>query len=78
MENLASKMIQRCNAMKPEEYAHMLAQIPADKWAALSEDESSIVAIGRTMEEALSAAAEKGVAEPILVKSPEKWVQMVY
>ncbi len=64
--------------MKPEEYAHMLAETPPNQWVALSEDESRIVATGRTMEEAVSAAAANGVEEPILIKNPNKWGHMVY
>ena len=59
--------------MSPEEYARMLAAAPADSWIALSEDESKVVGSGPTMEEAVSAAAKHGVAEPILIKAPKEW-----
>ena len=59
--------------MKPEEYAHMLAQAPRNGWIALSEDESQVVGSGSTVEEAVSAAANRGVEEPVLVKSPKEW-----
>ena len=77
MLGAASKMIQRSELMKPEEYARMLAQAPRDGWIALSEDESRIVGSGSTMEEAVSAAANQGVDEPVLVKSPKEWGQKV-
>jgi hypothetical protein len=77
MLGTASKMVQRQEAMKPEEYARMLSQAPRDGWIALSEDESRIVGSGSTMEEAVSAAAKQGVEEPVLVKSPREWGQKV-
>jgi hypothetical protein len=73
MASAASKMVQRLNTMKPEEYAHMLAQAPLDQWVALSEDESAIVGVGVTMEDAASAAAKRGVEEPVLIKTPKEW-----
>ena len=59
--------------LSPEEYARMLAVAPANSWIALSEDESEVVGSGTTMEEAVSAAAKQGVAEPILIKAPKEW-----
>ncbi len=59
--------------MSPEEYARMLASAPPDGWIALSEDESRVVGSGPTMEEAVSAAAKHGVAEPVLIKAPREW-----
>jgi hypothetical protein len=56
-----------------EEYVRMLAEAPRDRWIALSEDESRVVGVGITMEEAVSAAAKNGVEEPVLIKSPEQW-----
>ncbi len=66
-------MAQRLETMKPEDYARMLAQAPRDGWIALSEDETKVVGCGVTMEQAISEAAEHGVDEPILVKSPKEW-----
>ena len=73
MAGVATKMAQRSEMMKPEEYARMLADAPRDGWIALSEDESRVVGSGSTMEEAVSAAAKQGVGEPILVKTPKEW-----
>jgi hypothetical protein len=61
----------------PEQYVSMLKEAPRDKWLALSEDESRIVGVGDTMEEAVSAAAKSGVEEPVLIKSPLEWGQRV-
>ncbi len=56
-----------------ENYVKMLAEAPRNKWIALSDDESRIVGIGDSMEDAVSAAAEKGIREPVLLKSPIQW-----
>jgi hypothetical protein len=77
MLGAASKMCKRSDAMKPEEYARMLADAPRDGWIALSEDESRVVGSGSSMEEAVSAAAKRGVEEPVLLKSPIEWGQKV-
>lgn len=63
--------------MKPEEYARMLAEAPRDKWIALSEDESRIVGVGDTMEEAASKAREHGVADAVLTLTPNEWAPTV-
>jgi len=70
-------MIQGREIMKPEDYVQMLAECPRDAWIALSEDESRIVGSGSTMEEAVAAAAKQGVEEPVLIKSPREWGQIV-
>jgi hypothetical protein len=60
-----------------QEMAQILAQAPPDSWVALSEDESRIVGVGRTMEEAVLKAAEMGVEDPVLTITPKKWTPMV-
>jgi hypothetical protein len=63
--------------MKPEEYVRMLAEAPRNRWIALSEDESRIVAVGDTMEEATLKAEERGVSDPILALTPNEWNPVV-
>lgn len=77
MTMAASKMVMRSNTMKPEEYARMLAEAPRDKWIAMSEDESRIVGVGDTMEEAASKAQEHGVADPVLTLTPNEWTPLI-
>jgi hypothetical protein len=77
MTMAASKMVKRFNTMEIEEYVRMLAEAPRDKWIAMSEDESRIVGIGDTMEEAVSKAEERGVADPILMLTPNEWGPVV-
>lgn len=54
--------------------AEVLRAAPPDSWIALSEDESRIVATGATYEEAVRKSEEAGVGEPILIKTPHKWL----
>ena len=54
-------------------FSSLLSTAPRDKWIALSEDETRIVGVGDTMEDAVSAASAAGVEEPILFKTPLQW-----
>jgi hypothetical protein len=40
----------------------------------LSEDETRIVAVGSTYDEAVKNSERAGVSEPILVKTPKSWL----
>ena len=49
-----------------------LKKAPPDSWVAFSEDDDTkIVAVGATYEEALSKAQSAGVADPVLAKTPK-------
>jgi hypothetical protein len=50
-----------------------LRSAPADSWVALAEDESRIVSVGKTYEEAVAASAAAGVSDPVIVKTPTVW-----
>jgi hypothetical protein len=51
-----------------------LRSAPLDSWVALSEDESKLVAVGATFEEAVKKSDEAGVADPVLIKTPKGWL----
>lgn len=51
-----------------------LRSAPRDKWIALSEDESKIVAVGSTYAEAVQNSELAGVSDPILMKVPKVWM----
>jgi hypothetical protein len=51
-----------------------LRSAPLDSWIALSEDETKIVAVGSTYDEAVKNSERAGVSEPILVKTPKSWL----
>ncbi len=52
----------------------ILKQAPLDSWIALSEDESRIVAVGSSYEEAVQKSESAGVSDPVLVKTPKSWL----
>ena len=64
-------------ATNPQDRLRVLEGAPLDRWIALSEDESHIVADGASFEEAAARAEEKGVSDPILIKTPEDWTPRV-
>jgi len=64
--------------MNSEDRLKALASAPLDKWVALSEDETRIVAEGDSFEEAASQAEKNGVSDPILVKTPQDWTPRVF
>ncbi len=47
-----------------------------DSWVALDQDESVIVAVGSTYEEAVERSEAKGVTDPVLVKTPKAWLRL--
>ena len=52
----------------------LLSKAPLDSWIALSEDETKIVAVGATYEEAARKSELAGVSDPILLKTPKVWL----
>jgi len=50
-----------------------LKSAPLDSWIALSEDETKIVAVGSSYEEAVKKSESAGVSDPVLVKTPKAW-----
>ena len=51
----------------------LLNSAPADKWIALSHDETRIVAEGNTFAEVAEAAERAGESDPVLIQVPENW-----
>ena len=51
-----------------------LKSAPLNSWVALSEDESTIVAVGTSYEEAVAKSENAGVSDPVLVKTPKSWL----
>ena len=50
-----------------------LQAAPLDSWIALSEDETKIVAVGSSYDEAVEKSESAGVSDPVLVKTPKAW-----
>lgn len=63
--------------MTPEARIEALRNAPRNGWAAFSEDEERLVAYGATYDEVVKKAEENGVTEPVLVKVPPTWNDMV-
>ena len=54
-----------------------LRDAPLDSWVVLSEDESRIVATGKTFDDAAAKAEATGVSDPVVIKTPENWTTRV-
>jgi hypothetical protein len=52
----------------------LLKSAPLDRWIALSEDESKIVAIGDSHSEVVSKSESAGVSDPVVMKTPKRWL----
>lgn len=63
--------------MAKEERLKILRESPPNSWVAFSEDESRLVGRGSTYAEAVAAAEERGVSDPVLLKTPDDWAPMV-
>jgi hypothetical protein len=61
---------------KPSARVDALRSAPLDSWVALSSDESSIVAVGKTYAEAVRLSELAGVDDPVLIKTPKKWLPL--
>lgn len=61
--------------MSPENKSRLelLRTAPLNKWIALSEDESRIVAIGDTFGEVSEQSDMAGYSDPLILKTPEAW-----
>ena len=63
--------------MSPEDRIAALKNAPQNGWAAFSEDEERLVAYGSTYDEVVRKSEENGVAEPVVVKVPPAWNDLV-
>ena len=50
-----------------------LKSAPLDSWVALSEDQTRIVAVASSYDEAVKKSECAGVSDPVLVKTPKAW-----
>lgn len=50
-----------------------LRSAPLDSWVALSEDETKIIAVGKTYEEAARKSEKAGVEDPLILRTPPSW-----
>jgi len=64
--------------MLTDERVRILRDAAPNSWLALSEDEERLVATASTYEDAVSLAAQKGVDDPVLIKTPGGWLPQVF
>jgi hypothetical protein len=50
-----------------------LRAAPLDSWIALSADETKIVAVGASYDEAVKRSESAGESDPVIVKIPKVW-----
>jgi hypothetical protein len=55
--------------------ATALREAPRDRWVALAPDETHIIADGGTFAEVCANAEAVGVADPIIVKLSDAWIE---
>lgn len=63
--------------MTPKSRIEALMQAPRNGWAAFSEDEATLVAYGTTYDEVVKKSEENGVNDPVIVKVPDTWNDLV-
>jgi len=63
--------------MSREERAKTLRDAEPNSWIALSGDESKVVGKGSTYREAVDRARENGEEDPLLIKTPEAWNDLI-
>ena len=64
--------------MSPENEIRLelLRSAPLNRWIALSEDESSIVAVGETYREVSELSDLAGISDPLILKTPQEWAPL--
>jgi len=63
--------------MSPQERIKILREVPKDSWVVFSEDETKFLGYGSTYEEAVMEAEKQGESEPVVVKTPENWIERI-
>lgn len=59
-----------------EKRLNTLRNAPLDSWVALTDDETAIVAVGRTYKEAADKSEAVGCSDPVIVKTPPAWIPL--
>jgi hypothetical protein len=64
--------------MSLSERVKILKQAKPNSWIALSSDESKLLATSESYAEAVKIAEAAGETEPVLIRTPDTWVDRVY
>jgi hypothetical protein len=59
--------------MSPESRIKILREAKPGTWVAFSQDESRVVAYGKSYDDAVKAAAEAGENDPVITLVPTDW-----
>jgi hypothetical protein len=64
--------------MSPENTIRLalLRSAPLDKWIALSEDETKIIAVGDNYQQVVERSEASGELDPIILKTPPTWAPL--
>jgi hypothetical protein len=63
--------------MSPEARIKALKEAPVGGWIAFSEDEERLIAYGSTYDEVVERSEKSGEPDPVVVKVPNSWNDMV-
>lgn len=63
--------------MTPQARIEALRNAPRNGWVAFSQDEERLIAYGLTYDEVVRKSEASGVADPLIVKVPPSWSDMV-
>lgn len=69
--------IAKVSPMSPEARIEALRNAPRNGWVAFSQDEERLVAYGNTYDEVVQKSEDSGVSEPVIVKVPPTWNDLV-
>ena len=75
---VSEQIADRETIMTPEERVKILTQATSDSWIALSADESKLLASSKSYSEVVKLAEAQGETEPVLIKTPDAWLDRVY
>lgn len=62
--------------MEQQARLDILRNAPLDSWIALSADETRLVGVGKTLEEAVREAEKNGESDPLILKTPPEWLPL--
>ena len=66
------------NVVNQKQRLQVLQNAPPNSWVALSEDESRVIGVAATYDDAVDLAAKEGIEDPVLLKTPEEWLAPVF
>ena len=62
--------------MTEDERADLIWSAPRDKWIALSQDETRLLAEADTLDDVLEKATATGEDDPLVMRTPKEWTSL--